>query len=93
MEHYYIKKANGRYEKVDRFEGFPSDGVWYVADGKHSSSMIMRIGDCPEPMKVVELYQYSDIVMKIFANSSNKSHHDIWKEICIAIANKETQYV
>lgn len=43
------KKVGSRYKEVgEEFFGFPSDGIWLVTDGTHSSSCIAKISDIPK---------------------------------------------
>jgi hypothetical protein len=54
------RKRGGRYECVGwEWCGWPADGIWYVADGR--SSLIMRVGDIPDPMPLAQLERYRDL--------------------------------
>jgi hypothetical protein len=58
-EKLYRKRGN-RYESVGwEWCGWPADGVWYVGDGR--SSLIMRVGDMPDPMPLAQLERYRDL--------------------------------
>lgn len=49
---YYIK--NGRkYIPVERFSGFPADGIWLVRREGHLSTCIVKLGDTPPPMSIL----------------------------------------
>ena len=50
-------KVGRRYEPLGvQFAGFPADGIWYVHDG--TKSLIMRIGDLPDPMPLAALERH-----------------------------------
>ena len=64
---YYTRNPNGRYEEAgERFEGFPADGWWIVADGKQN--LVVPI-DEPRPLEKLSYFQYRDkIVDRLLKN-------------------------
>ena len=42
-EQYYIRKSNGRYQPVEKFNGLPADGIWVVKDAGKTTQFIMRL--------------------------------------------------
>lgn len=64
---YYTKTSTGRYEEIgERFEGFPADGWWIVADGKQN--LVVPI-DEPRPLEKLKYLQYHrEIVYRLVRN-------------------------
>ena len=44
-QQYYIKVGK-RYKPVDRFDGFPTDGVWIVKNSGSNQSLMLNLPDC-----------------------------------------------
>jgi hypothetical protein len=60
MSDMLYRKIGRRYVPVGReWVGFPADGVWFVHDG--SQSVIMRIGDMPDPMPLAQMTRYRNL--------------------------------
>src|SRR6185312_11514887 len=54
------RKRGRRYELCGYdFIGFPSNGLWYVADGKQS--LIMKVGELTDPAPLAALSHYRDL--------------------------------
>jgi hypothetical protein len=54
------RKVGGRYKIAGYdFVGFPSNGLWYVADGKQS--LIMKVGELTDPAPLAALSRYRDL--------------------------------
>ena len=78
IEQYYIKVGR-RYKPVERFTGFPADGIWIVKDAGSSSQLIMKIPT--NPITEVEMLAAmakikSDIkeqIVKILLDRNNNS--------------------
>ena len=83
------KKVGRRYVPLGQeFIGFPSDGIWYVHDGKRSQTHIMKIGDLPDPRPLVELEQYRDAVTRKVLSSLQEerwSVHDLISRVFKAL--------
>ena len=62
---YYTKNSRGRYEELgEQFEGFPADGWWFVADGKHN--LVVPIAE-PKPLEKLQYLQYQrELVDRLF---------------------------
>lgn len=77
-EKYYIKMASGRYREIgERFDGFPADGWWIVADGKQN--LVVPI-DEPRPLEKLKYLQYRDKIVDRLLNNQkayNRSFNDL----------------
>jgi hypothetical protein len=60
QERALYRKRGSRYEQIGYdFIGFPSNGVWYVADG--TQSLMMKVGDLLDPAPLAALMQYKQV--------------------------------
>ena len=97
MNKLYIRKASGRYKEVGyQFTGFPMEGVWYVAKrpGCTESRCIMKLGDLVDPMTLVALEPYrqmlGSLIYKYIHHSTvPMSVEQISSEVFTAIAEEE----
>lgn len=65
------RKVGRKYEPIGKvWSGWPADGVWYVADGRQS--LIMRIGDMPDPMPLAALEHYRDLAADAMRETYSK---------------------
>lgn len=78
MSDVYVKKENGRYEKIgQQFDGFPADGWWVVADGR--KSLVVPIEE-PRPLEKLSYLQYrNEIVDRLLKDQKtyNCSFNDL----------------
>ena len=97
MDKLYTRKASGRYREVGyQFTGFPMEGVWYVAKrpGCTESRCIMKMGDLVDPMTLVALEPYRQLIGSLiykYIHHSNVpiSVEEISTEVFKAIAEEE----
>lgn len=68
---FYIKNSKGRYEEyADRWEGFPANGWWCVADGRQN--LVVPI-DAPRPLKKLRYQQYRNEIVDRLADQNPRS--------------------
>ena len=97
MDKLYFKKSNGRYKEVGyQFTGFPAEGVWYVAKrpGRCELRCIMKLGDLVDPMTLVALEPYRQMIGSliykyIYHSTTPVSIEEIASEVFKAIADEE----
>jgi hypothetical protein len=66
------RKEGRRYVPVGQeWRGWPADGVWYVHDGRHS--LIMRVGDIPDPMPLAAMERHREIALKTMSEYYNEA--------------------
>jgi hypothetical protein len=73
----YVKGQNGRYEELgERWDGFPSNGWWVVADGRRN--LVVPI-DSPRPLEKLKYQQHrNEIVDRLTKEGSTSlSFHDV----------------
>lgn len=86
----YVKDGK-RYRPLGyEFTGFPSNGVWLVEDG--SRSLIMRVGDIPDPMPLARLMVHKQEFIKALSAAHKEwqntplSLHEIADRLLKALA-------
>jgi len=83
-------KVGRRYKKLGwEFTGFPADGVWLVHDGHNS--LIMKVGDLPDPMPLAQLQRHKDTALKAIMDRANEgpySWSELWDTAMMAIAKE-----
>lgn len=58
----YIKKQNGRYEKLgESWDGFPANGWWFVGDGREN--LVVPIEE-PRPLAKLKYLQYRNAIVR-----------------------------
>lgn len=64
-EHYYVKIGR-RYHPVERWTGFPADGVWVVKDAGTKSRLLMRLDSQPvDASKLALLAKTKDEIAEV----------------------------
>jgi len=65
----YIKNQKGRYEELgERWEGFPSNGWWVVADGRRN--LVVPI-DSPRPLEKLKYQQHRNEIVERLSKEKN----------------------
>jgi hypothetical protein len=72
----YTKNEKGRYEELgERWDGFPSNGWWVVADGRRN--LVVPI-DSPRPLEKLKYLQHrNEIVDRIQKEGTSLSLYDL----------------
>jgi len=93
MDSYYIKKGR-RYYPVERFSGFPADGVWIVRDAGKNNQLIMRIGPVMRKAETIRYiastkHHLKEAILEILMQDKYKTMNDVADAIAEKILEDE----
>jgi hypothetical protein len=92
-DQYYIKKGR-KYLPVEKWDGFPSDGVWVVKDGGKKSRLVLELDErfkSSSALRAIGLTmdKLIQISENIIMENRGKSINEISHEIALAILKEK----
>ncbi len=73
MSEKIYRKVGRRYQPVGiEWVGWPCNGVWFVGEARQS--LIMRLGDLPDPMPLAALETYRDAACRAVMRMMDRWH-------------------